>query len=287
MTQLSLPGPLVSTQWLKEHLDHPQLVILDSSSYMPGNPRDAYQEWQQKRIKNSHFFDFNHKVCDLNSDLPHMLPSTEVFTKEMQALGVNNDSIIVVYDSQGIFSAPRAWWMLTAMGHRNCAVLDGGLPEWLNLKGECENNFSEKNQITKGNFIAELAPEWIKDKEQILNAINNPTITILDARSRERFYGEAPEPRAGLTGGHIPSSENLPFTDLLDNGKLKPLSELNALIEEKANKDQHLYASCGSGVTACVIAFAAFLCKYQKIAVYDGSWSEWGQPDLQLPITTD
>ncbi|MFT5420141.1 MAG: thiosulfate/3-mercaptopyruvate sulfurtransferase [Candidatus Endobugula sp.] len=290
MNSLTLPNSLVSVDWLKHNCSHPQLVILDASSHMPGTPRDAHQEWQEQHIAGAKFFDFNNKICDTHSPLPHMLPSAEIFTHEAQALGINQDSIIVIYDSLGIFSAPRAWWMFSVMGHQQCAVLDGGLPEWLAQGGTTESHTEEKdltpNTISTGNFSAHLQVDKVKNKAQILAAIANNDITIIDSRSKKRFDGLAEETRKDLISGHIPSSKSLPFTELLTNGKMKPTAQLKRLLDEKVTGKTELYSSCGSGVTACIITFAAHLAGFKQLAVYDGSWCEWGQPELDLPIDT-
>jgi len=292
MSTLTLPSALVDTKWLADNIDHPQLIILDASAHMPGTDRDASQEFKEKHIPHAHFFDFNHQFADSSSDLPHMLPSSEIFTKKAQALGINQDSVIVIYDSAGIFSAPRGWWMFTTMGHTQCAVLNGGLPEWLAHNGMVESCIDEPNikKIktikTLGNFTAHLKTEYVKNMDDMTAAIEQKHICILDARSEERFNGTAKEPREGLISGHIPSAKNLPFTLLLKEGKYKPLEELQRIINEKIEKDQQLYASCGSGITACVIAFAAHLVAIKNIAVYDGSWCEWGDPKNHLPIDT-
>ncbi|MGS2718174.1 3-mercaptopyruvate sulfurtransferase [Eionea flava] len=295
MENLTLPSPLVSAKWLKENHHHPQLIILDASAHMPGSDRDAMAEWKNKHIKGARFFDFNNAIADTLSSLPHMLPTPEIFTQEAQALGINQDSIIVIYDSLGIFSAPRAWWMFMAMGHTQCAVLDGGLPEWEKQKNATHR--AEKTAIfNTGNFVAQYQSDWIKDKNQILHASQSHSATIIDARSQARFDGHAKEPREGLISGHIPHSINLPFTELLENGLFKPTTELRERINQcydnkggnnKSDEaNQPLYATCGSGITACIIAFAAHLAGIKKIAVYDGSWCEWGDPNNHLPIDT-
>jgi thiosulfate/3-mercaptopyruvate sulfurtransferase len=288
MTTLSLPGPLVDSQWLADNIDHPNLVILDASSYMPGVPRNAFNEWQQQSIPGAHFFDFNEKFADTTSTLPHMLPSTTEFTQEARELGINQDSIIVVYDSAGIFSAPRAWWMLTTMGHKFCAVLDGGLPQWLAEARTTEPGEQLSRELVAiGNFTAINQPQNVKNVADISAAIRQKHICILDARSKDRFDGVAKEPREGLISGHIPSSKSLPFDQLLDKGKFKPTSDIKQLIDSQIQPDQQLYATCGSGITACVLAFAAHLVGIKNIAVYDGSWCEWGDPKYQLPIDSN
>lgn len=308
MTTLILPSALVDVKWLAENIDHPQLIILDASAHMPGAGRNAALEFTEKHIPHARFFDFNQQFADQQSDLPHMLPSAEVFTQEARALGINQDSVIVIYDSAGIFSAPRGWWMFTAMGHKQCAVLNGGLPDWLlhkewlahkelthkelTLKSNIESGTEGATAKATGNFTAHLQTELVKSVNEMTTAIAQNDVCILDARSEDRFNGTTKEPREGLISGHIPSSKNLPFNHLLQDGKYKSLDVLTALFEEKVDKDQTLYCSCGSGITACVIAFAAHLLdtagtvKIKKIAVYDGSWCEWGDPKNNLPINT-
>ena len=296
MTAPTLTSTLVTTTWLKDNIDHPKLIVLDASSHMPGANRDAFSEWQEKRITGARFFDFNHKICDTTSSLPHMMPTEAVFAQEARALGIHEDSIVIIYDSLGIFSSPRAWWMLTTMGHKHCAILDGGLPQWEKDQGGIDQGLTENKAIdetaseqetAKGTFSAKLNINNIKNSHEILAAIGQETISILDARSPARFNGTAPEPREGLISGHIPSSKNLPFPSLISNGKMKPNDELKRTFAALLKPEQTLYASCGSGVTACIIAFAAHLIGIKNIAVYDGSWSEWGQPERQLPINTD
>ena len=195
MTTLILPSPLVNTKWLADNIDHANLVILDASAHMPGVPRNALDEWQEQCIGGARFFDFNNKIADTTSDLPHMLPSEEVFTQEARQLGINQDSVIVIYDSAGIFSAPRAWWMLTTMGHKHCAVLDGGLPAWLLESRETKKG--EKTSLAYGNFTAQIQLQNVKSAADINAAIDQSHICILDARSKERFDGAAKEPREG------------------------------------------------------------------------------------------
>ncbi len=283
-----MPRSLSDSQVLADNLDQPKLVILDASSYMPGVPRSAFNEWQQQSIPGAHFFDFNEKFADTTSTLPHMLPSTTEFTREARELGVNQDSIIVVYDSTGIFSAPRAWWMWTTMGHKSCAVLDGGLPQWLAEARTTEpGEQASRELVAIGNFTATNQPQNVKNVADMNAAIRQEHICILDARSKDRFDGVAKEPREGLISGHIPSSKSLPFDQLLDKGKFKPINDIKRLIDNQIQVDQQLYATCGSGITACILAFAAHLVGIKNIAVYDGSWCEWGDPKYQLPIDSN
>jgi thiosulfate/3-mercaptopyruvate sulfurtransferase len=289
MAPLTLPSALVDTQWLANNIGHTHLVILDASAHMPGITRNALDEWREQCIPGARFFDFNHKFADTTSNLPHMLPSEKTFTEEARQLGINQDSVIVVYDSAGIFSAPRAWWMLTTMGHQYCAVLDGGLPEWLaqgRKTGQGEENTRGAIPVVYGHFTARVHKENIKTAADISAAINRDDICILDSRSEERFNGTAKESREGLASGHIPSSKNLPFNQLINNGKFRSLDYIESLLNAKINSGQQLYASCGSGITACIIAFAAHLIGIKNIAVYDGSWCEWGDPKHQHPIDT-
>jgi thiosulfate/3-mercaptopyruvate sulfurtransferase len=281
---LVLPDIVVSAEWLKQHIYHPDLVVLDASSHMLGSPRDGYEEWQKERIAGALFFDINRKICDPESSLPHMLPSAELFAREAQALGIHQNSIVVVYDSLGIFSAPRAWWMFAAMGHTQCAVLDGGLPEWHKQGGDIEHGLP-KSTLLSGDFKAHFKPDYVKNQNDMEAAINAEHIVILDARSSERFNAQVSEPRPELRRGHIPNSKNLPFNDLLDNGKLKDRQALQAIFDKYITSSDALYATCGSGVTACIIVFVAQWLGFSAVAVYDGSWCEWGNPDRNLPIS--
>ncbi len=284
MATVRLPGRLVGIDWLERHLGGDNLVILDSSWHMPATGRDGYTEWLQGHIPGARFFDFDRKISDPDADLPHMLPSEDIFTREMRALGINRDSAIVVYDSMGMFSSPRGWWMLRAMGHDNCALLDGGLVAWYEA-GYSVMSLEQEPQYPPGNFVARLNPALVADAGAVLEALDDPEARVIDARAEPRFSGAAEEPRPGLRRGHMPVALNLPFAELFDHGLLKPKAELKKMIDPLVGGSERCIYTCGSGVTACVVAFAACEAGHDRFAIYDGSWCDWGRPG-ELPVVT-
>lgn len=273
---------LVSIEWLNQHLNDSNLIILDATMKKKPNG-DPIQE-ALIRIPDAQAFDFDTKICDQQSELPHMLCSSEEFELAARNLGINQDSIVVVYDMMGIFSSPRAWWMFKIMGHKSVFVLDGGLPQWLNAGYPTIPASVAGDVKEKGNFQAGFSEKGVFNANQVLDSIGNRDFQILDARSKARFYAKEPEPRAELKGGHIPSSICLPFTELMVSGVFKSKQQLKAIFSSMVNSsDRTLIFSCGSGVTACILALAADECGYEDYIVYDGSWSEWGGSGY-LPI---
>lgn len=283
MSNAKITSPLVSVQWLAEHLDAENLVILDASM-QPVTPvaNDSALE-ESTFIKGARRFDFDKDIRDKNTDLPHMMPSPEFFTEEMQKLGINKDSAVIVYDCMGVYSSPRAWWMFRAMGHGQVAVLDGGLPAWKEA-GFAMGDRPEKIAILRGDWIAKSQAWLFCDSAVVLEALSDPRFAVLDARSTGRFNGTEPEPRAGLRPGHMPNSINLPYAQVVVDGFVLPVIKLDSIFLKLVNKEQTLIFSCGSGVTACITALAAELAGYSNIAVYDGSWSQWGLPSSGLPV---
>jgi len=274
MNVFEIKEPVVDVNWLRSHLNHPDLVVLDASWFMPGVERNGETEWLSERIPTALYFDFDAVICDTNSDLPHMLPSVEYFSQQVGLLGIRNENKIVVYDSHGIFSAPRVWWMFKAMGHKDVAVLNGGLPAWKAALGSLES--TPPVALPKSHYIAQYCPEWVTDIEALYSKIHVSGISIIDARGTERFHGQQVEPRQNVRRGHIPSSRNLPCLELLDKGCLKSNEDLKANFDKVCRESQSLIFTCGSGVTACILALAAKKIGRENISVYDGSWTEWG-----------
>ncbi len=285
MSSLQLPGPLVDTEWLHQHLDNPHLIIFDASWHMPGTQRDALEEWQHEHIPGARFFDFDQTICAPQTALPHMMSDAETFTTEVQKLGLKQDSMVVVYDSLCMFTAPRVWWMLRAMGFDNCAILDGGLPAW-HRAGFDVDSAEDATMPQLGSFVAQPVEGLFCGAKEVSKALSDVTIAVVDARPSPRYRGDVDEPRPGLRRGHMPGASNLPFLDMFENGVMKSKEQLAGLLANHFNADQHSICSCGSGVTACVIAFAAHLLGNDNVSVYDGSWSEWGLPG-DLPVVSE
>ena len=282
--QTTITTSLVSVQWLADHLAAENLIILDASMKPVTHYNSTAPQPGTVYIPRSMRFDFDKEILDRNSSLPHMMPSTEFFTEEMQKMGIDKNSAVVVYDNVGIYSSPRAWWMFRAMGHEQVAVLDGGLPAWIQAGYETVPTLAEAPQ-QRGDFASRPQGGLFVDSKIVVQALADPTFSVIDARSAGRFKGQEPEPRQGLRPGHMPNAVNIPFTNVLENGMMSSRSKLRSVFEQYQNKK--MIFSCGTGVTACILALAAEQTGYNDLAVYDGSWSEWGLPSSGLPVTTE
>ncbi|PUV21693.1 sulfurtransferase [Sphingobacterium athyrii] len=271
---------LISASELQDVLiQNGNVILLDCTIDKVGqSSKDAKLEL----LPNSLFFDIEGKFSDHASKLPHTLVSEQVFEKEVQALGIDQNSTVVLYDRWGIYSSPRAWWMFKVMGFDRVYILNGGVPAWKKNKYKLADSY--KQQDKGGNFKAHFQKNLYADKDYILAHYRAANVAIFDARSKGRFSGLVPEPRKGLNGGHIPHSKNLPFEELLKDIYYKPTDELKQQFDQFKTTGNEYIFSCGSGVTASILAFASYISGHTNIRVYDGSWSEWGREELNLPI---
>jgi len=276
---MQLSGPLVTTDWLHENINHKQLVIFDASMAQAGS-KTVYKA--EQIIQGAQRFDFSNQVCDLDSTISNTMPSEAKFQRLMREFGVNNDSCIIVYDEKGIYSCARAWWMFKAMGFNNVAVLDGGLPDWLAKAYPISTSYTKAKK--SGDFEGNYNPQTFVNQNEVLAQLDNKPSLVLDARGKGRFLGEGAEPRAGMRAGHIPNAKSLPYSDIVTNGFMLDKAALQTEFNKRlaANADKLIF-SCGSGVTACILALGAHILGYENLAVYDGSWSEWGASS-KLPI---
>ena len=270
---------LVSTAWLADHLLTDDLVILDASWHLPAAKRDARAEFITAHIPGARFFDLD-KVSDQDAALPHMLPTPESFAASMRALGVNNSSHVIAYDSVGLFSAARSWWMLKVFGHDNVSVLDGGLKKWM-----FEGRAIEKGEAKlppMGKFVANLNPAMVRNMTQVAEA----KAQVADARSPTRFRGEEPEPRPGVKPGHMPGAHNVHYGSLLnDDGTLKSHPELAKIFANAGiDLEKPIITSCGSGVTAAILTLSLTELGAKDHALYDGSWAEWGASGREIAL---
>jgi thiosulfate/3-mercaptopyruvate sulfurtransferase len=274
--------PLVSTAWLAKRLDDPSVRVFDASWFMPGSPRNPAAEYAAGHIPGAVRFDID-AISDHASDLPHMLASPSEFATAMRRLGLEPGSTAVVYDSEGLFSAPRVWWNLRVMGHEASFVLNGGLPRWTAEGRPLESGWREP---AHGEFKAHLDPALVRDLEAVREALAGGTAQLVDARPAGRFRGETPEPRAGLRGGHMPGACNVPWSSLVSDGALLPAEGLAAAFRTSGvDLAGPIITTCGSGVSASLLALALARLGRFDVPVYDGSWTEWGgRPDT--PVVT-
>lgn len=264
---------LVSTDWLAERLNDPAIVAVDGSWHLPDAGRDGEAEFLERHIPGAVYFDIN-RIADTSTALPHMLPSADFFGAEVGRLGVGDGMTIVVYDGSGLFAAPRVWWTFRTMGAKDVFVLDGGFPKWL---AEGRPTQSGPSTRSPASFAARLDACSVKSADDVASALETAAAQIVDARPAARFRGEAPEPRPGLASGHAPGSLNLPFSEIVKDGRLVDEDELRRAFDAAGvDVTKPIIASCGSGVSASIVALALEGIGAKAEGVYDGSWAEWG-----------
>lgn len=270
-----MSNDIVSTEWLEAHLNSPDIAILDASWHLPTAKRDPKQEFLAAHIPGAQFFDID-ELSDTSSPLPHMLPSPEKFSSRMRKMGVGDGKRVIAYDSAGLFSAARCWWMLKVFGHDDVAVLDGGLKKWLAEGRPTEDGPALKPQ--ERHFTARSRPFMVRDMKEVATALASGTAQVADARSGTRFRGEEVEPRPGVRAGHMPGAKNVHYASLLNpDGTLKSKDAIAETFRAAGiDLAKPVITSCGSGVTAAFLTLGLTLIGAKDHALYDGSWTEWG-----------
>ena len=270
---------LVSTGWLADHLD--QVRVVDASWYMPDEKREPAKEFEVAHIPGAVFFDID-GIADHATDLPHMMPTAGEFSRMVGALGIGDGETIVVYDGTGLFSAPRAWWMLKAMGHKDVKVLDGGFPKW---KREGHAIETGPAHASSKFFTAIPKPAIMRDFDAVMGIVKDRSAQMVDARSASRFNAQEPEPREGVRGGHMPGAINVPWRKMVAaDGTLKPQAELREAFAD-VDINQPIVTTCGSGISAAILMLALNEIGAHDVALYDGSWTEWGARP-EAPVVT-
>lgn len=279
-TLLQIKKPLVSVNWLYQHKDATNLIVLDGTISKVTQQKDKINI-EETQIPTARFFDIKKIFSIQDAAFPNTTLESEDFESEARKLGINKDSCIVIYDTYGIYSSARVWWLFKTMGFYNVAVLDGGLPAWKKANYPIEKK--QTHSFEFGDFEAKYQSEKIINSDVVLKSITNTSKQITDARSSGRFNATEPEPRKEIRSGHIPTSNSLPYSALLNNSELKSKEELEHLFQKVNPEKKEFIFSCGSGITACVLALGATIADYTDISVYDGSWTEWGSLP-HLPI---
>ncbi|HET6218980.1 MAG TPA: 3-mercaptopyruvate sulfurtransferase [Acidobacteriaceae bacterium] len=272
-SKLGLMDHFVTTSWLAGRLDDPGVVILDATLPPVGvtPPVDTHARYLAKHIPGAVFFDIE-ELSDRSSPLPHMLPSPDAFSRSMSALGISDSMAIVIYEQEGIFSGPRAWWTLKTFGAQNVYLLDGGLRAWIEAGLPTQSGNIHRAPAV---FHARLDQNAVKDFSQMQQMIAAHG-QILDARSAGRFAGALPEPRPGISSGHMPGATSIPYTELVEEGRLRPVEELGRIFAAKGvDLQQPITTTCGSGVTAAVLAIGLEVIGARHVSLYDGSWAEY------------